>query len=147
VTQKGVELVVQQTWPDVQEVFPQQVFPFGAQNGVVLVLQQTWVLEQEVLPQQLLPLVAQNGVALVVQHNWLEEEQHSLPVPHCTVPLAQPGFELACAAAGLTPSAARIPPARAPLTSLSAWRRGIGLARIRATLSSKDCISMFLSLA
>jgi hypothetical protein len=92
-----------------------------------------------VLPQQVLPLVAQNGLLPVVQQTWLVVEQQGPPVPHCAVPLAQPEeFAGVCAGAGLIPNAARMPPATVPLSSLSARRRGAGVARMRAISSKRE---------
>jgi len=50
-------------------------------------------------------------------------------------------------AACLIPTALRMPPASAPPRSLSAWRRGSGLARIRAMSSRRKRISPVLSFA
>jgi len=102
------------------------------------------LFEQEVLPQQILPLLTQNGLVPVVQQVWVFEEQH--PVPQAKVPILH-FVALLCAAAGFTPKAPRTPPANAPPTSLSAWRRGSGLARIRATSSKTDCTFPILSFA
>ena len=144
--QKGVEHVVQQVWPALQDVLPQQTFPFVTQNGVELVVQQVWLLLQAVAPQQIFPFDAQNGLLQVVQQTWFDVEQQRPLVPHAVVPLLH--FDtFAWPAACLIPTALRMPPANAPLRSLSAWRRGNGLARMRATSSRRKLIFPVLSFA
>ena len=144
--QKGVGPVVQQVWPELQEVVPQQTFPFGTQNGVEQVVQQVWLLLQDVVPQQTFPFGAQNGSLQEVQQIWVDVVQQTPPDPHAVVPLLH--FDrFDWPAACLMPTALRMPPASAPPRSLSAWRRGNGLARIRAMSSRRKCTFPVLSSA
>jgi len=58
------------------------------------------------------------------------------PFPHVTCPLLHPA-----ALAGFAPETANTAAASAPPNNLNAFRRGIGVARMRATLSIKSCMN------
>lgn len=118
-----------------QKVLPQHVCPFVARNGADPVVQQMWLESQPKLPQQDFGDVAQNGAVPVVQQV-IPLEQVVLPhLVGFVTGEAGATNAAACALARLTPNVPRIPPASAPPTSLSACRRGMGLATMRATSS------------
>jgi hypothetical protein len=144
---------VQHFLPASQDELPQHVFPASMQNfeppGPV---QQVWPALHEVLPQQNPPEGEQNVEPPVpVQQVWpaLHEElpQHTLPAaiqkfPGQQVwPALHAGEQVAArAAVGLSAKMLSIPPASALPNNLRALRRGIGLARMRATSSKRFCM-------
>lgn len=77
--QNGLAEVVQHVWPELHELLPQQVFPRVAQNGVAPVLQHVRPELHESLPQHVWLAGAQNGVVPVVQHVWLEKQPGVFP--------------------------------------------------------------------
>ncbi|MGA2591509.1 MAG: hypothetical protein ABSH32_16435 [Bryobacteraceae bacterium] len=139
-------LPLQQVSPGGHAVLPQQVLPLLTQNGVEHVVQQVCVPAQVFEPQQTFPLDAQNGLLPVVQQIWAFVEQQRPPVPHAVVPLLHFGT-LSWPAACLIPTALSIPTASAPLRSFRAWRRGNGLASMRAMSSRRKRIFPVLSFA
>jgi hypothetical protein len=126
-------------------VLPQQILPLLAQKGVEYVVQQIWPVPQALAPQQIFPFDAQNGLLHVVQQIWAVVEQQT-PGAHAFVPLGHFGT-VSWPAASLIPTALRMPPASAPLRSLRAWRRGNGLASMRAMSSRRKRTFPVLSFA
>ncbi len=146
---------VQQLWPALHEMFPQQKPAETEQNFVPLVF-----------VQQVCPALQKPGAPLSPQHDWpalmqyfapFVSVQQPCPALQGTLPQQKPpegvqtgGFadvqhvvpgpqagEQFAAVARLIPIAPKKTPARRLLTSFSAWRRGIGLARIRAARSNR----------
>jgi hypothetical protein len=54
-----------------QAIVPQQVLPAEAQKGLELLVQHSWPCPQDELPQHLLPCVMQKGRVPVVQQVWV----------------------------------------------------------------------------
>ncbi len=104
-----------------------QVWP-GAQHTLS---QQTVLGPHAVLPQHIsVALGTQKApLAAVIQHFPVFGQQRP-----CTPQAVYPVLH----AKAFIPSAPSTPPAMTPAVSLSAWRRGAGFARMRATSSNKE---------
>jgi hypothetical protein len=124
--QNVVPLVfVQQVWPALQDEFPQHNWPALIQYfDPLLPVQQVWPALQEELPQHSLPAAMQNGLPVLV----------SAGQQDC--PGVQAGEQVA-ALARLIPIALKTMPSSNAPSNLTACRRGIGLARIRAASSTR----------
>jgi hypothetical protein len=115
---------VQHVWPALQAILPQQNPPEPVQNVVEPEVQQVWPALQEEPPQHSLPAAIQNGfVALPAAGQQLFPGEHA--------------GEHVAAFARLIPIALKTMPISKAPSNLTACRRGIGLARIRAASSTR----------
>ena len=106
--------------------------------------QQTVLGPHAVLAQHMsFGLGAQKAPLVAVIQHFPVFGQQSPCAPQAVYPFLHASGVASWPAARLTPSAPRTPPANTPAASLSAWRRGAGFARIRATSSNKDSTFVF----
>jgi hypothetical protein len=161
--QNGELPVVQQSWPALQPTetpaAPQQNPPEGEQNCPDGPVQQVWPALQPVVPQHN-PAEGEQYVLVppgTVQQVWLAWQEVLALLPQHTPPAAiqklpgqqrKPGLQAGvqvAACASLIPRAPKMAAATTLVSCLSACRRGIGLARMRAASSTRLLINLFLS--
>jgi hypothetical protein len=117
--------VPQQVWPGLQAAFPQHVCFGFLQDAPGPVPQHSWSPGQLPFPQHVLSTGTQKFGEPVVQH-------------FCLGGQVPPGEQAACAPARVDPTVPTMAATSAPPSSLSARRRGTGLARMRAASSNKS---------